>query len=212
MQDTRQHILEILKDRGQATVDEIVTELRKRRGDITPVTVRHHLKELRKEDLITAPELSHRNAPGRPQHVYTLTERANECFPNNYQPLAVHLLNHLSSQLPPKEVNVILEGVACGMAADAHIPAVSLPERLDLVVDYLNQHGYNAQWEHHPDGFVLQTTNCPYHHIASATQTTLCDMDMRLVASLLGIVPRLIGRISAGDKSCAYMIPEPSGV
>jgi predicted ArsR family transcriptional regulator len=207
MQDTRRHILEILKDRGQATVDDIVTELRKRRGDITPVTVRHHLTRLQEDNLITTPELRHRSAPGRPQHVYTLTEQANECFPNNYQPLAAHLVAQISTLLPPKEVNVILEGVAVQMAVDAAVPEGSLSERLDFVVNYLNQHGYNAQWEAHPDGYILRTNNCPYHHI-SAVNHSLCEMDMRLMASLLGVIPRLMERISSGDKSCSYMIPE----
>ena len=82
-----------------------------------------------------------------------------------------------------------------------------MPERLDCVVSYLNTHGYNAQWETHDEGYVLRTTNCPYHHIAETTQT-LCEMDMRLIASLLGgIVPRLLERMSGGGASCAYLVP-----
>src|SRR4030095_8036404 len=112
MQDTRQHILDILKEHGEATVDDIVVELQKRRGNITAVTVRHHLTRLQDEQLITNPQLRHRSAPGRPQHIYMLTEQAHDYFPNNYQPLATKLLESLSEVLPPNQVNVILEGVA----------------------------------------------------------------------------------------------------
>ncbi len=206
MQETRQYILNILKERGEATVDDIVADLRKRRGAITAVTVRHHLARLQEEDLITTPQLRHRNAPGRPQHVYTLTDAAKEYFPNNYRPLAAHLVEQLVTHLPPRQINVILEGVAERMAADADVGDLPLPERLDLVVDYLNQHGYTARWEHHPEGYLLQTTNCPYHHIAN-NNPALCEMDMRLVASLLGVVPRLQSRMSRGDSACAYVIP-----
>lgn len=206
MQETRQHILDILKERGAATVDDIVDDLRRRRGEITAVTVRHHLSRLQDENLITTPQLRHRNAPGRPQHIYTLTEEAKEYFPNNYKPLASHLIEQLATQLPPRQVNVILEGVADRMAADANIGDVPLPERLKLAVEYLNQHGYKAHWEKHPDGFLLQTTNCPYHHI-SENNTALCEMDMRLVSSILGVVPRLLSRMSRGDHACAYIIP-----
>jgi predicted ArsR family transcriptional regulator len=206
MQDTRRHILDILKDHGEATVDDIVDELQKRRGNITAVTVRHHLAKLQDERLITTPEFRHRTAPGRPQHIYKLTEEAKDHFPNNYQPLATQLIEQLREHLPPKQVNVILEGVADQMAIDAGIPDVPLLERLDRVVQYLNEHGYNAHWEPHNDGYVLRTTNCPYHHVAETSQS-LCEMDMRLIASLLGIVPRLLERISDGDSSCAYMIP-----
>ena len=81
MQETRQHILEILREIGQATVDDVVRALCERRGEITAVTVRHHLTRLQEDGLITAPELRHRNTPGRPQHVYKLTEKAQQHFP-----------------------------------------------------------------------------------------------------------------------------------
>jgi predicted ArsR family transcriptional regulator len=207
MQDTRRHILDILKERGEATVDDIVAELQKRRGNITAVTVRHHLMRLQDEQLITTPQLRHRSAPGRPQHIYMLTDQAHNHFPNNYQPLATKLLERLCEDLPPKQVNVILEGVADQMAKEASIPQTTLSERLDCVVTYLNTHGYNAQWETRADGYVLRTNNCPYHHVAETTQT-LCEMDMRLIASLLGgVVPRLMERMSVGGASCAYLIP-----
>lgn len=210
MQETRQHILEILYETGQATVDDIVNELRKRRGDITAVTVRHHLARLQQEELITAPQLRHRSSPGRPQHVYALTDKARDYFPNNYQRLAAGLLRQIQAQLPPEGVNVILEGVAAEMAAEAQISDAPMQERLQQVVTYLNEHGYNADWEPVDGGYVLHTANCPYHQISQQTDT-LCHLDMRLVASLLGVVPRRISRISEGESSCAYLIPEDNG-
>jgi predicted ArsR family transcriptional regulator len=209
MQDTRRLILDILKQHHEAAVDEIVDELRRRRGDITAVTVRHHLSLLQKEGLISTPQLRHRSAPGRPQYIYSLTEMAKDYFPNDYQFLAARLVEQIQ-QLPLKQANVILEGVADQMAAAAYIENNSLAQRLNQVVEYLNEHGYNAQWEKHSEGYVLRTNNCPYHHISERTQS-LCEMDMRLVASLLGVVPRLMERISGGDSSCAYLIPEKPG-
>jgi predicted ArsR family transcriptional regulator len=207
MQDTRRHILDILKERGQSTVDDIVEELQKRRGNITAVTVRHHLTRLQEEQLITAPQLKHRSAPGRPQHVYMITDEAKEHFPNNYQPLVTRLLEQLGEHLPQNQVNVIFEGVADQMAAEACILEAPLQERLNQVVSYLNEHGYNAHWEKHLDGYVLRTINCPYHHISEKNQS-LCEMDMRLIASLLGVVPRMMERIAIGNSSCAYLIPD----
>lgn len=208
MQETRQHILEILHIKGQATVDELVGELRDRRGDtITAVTVRHHLNELLRGKLITTPELKHRNSPGRPQHIYTLTADARQFFPNNYQPLIESLLQQISQQFSSGEVNVILEGVADRMAANAQVPNVALPEKLRLAVEYLNKHGYDANWQQTDDGYELRTNNCPYHHIATASNSALCDMDMRLVASLIGVVPRLLSRASSGGSNCSYWIP-----
>lgn len=210
MQQTRRYILDILKERGEATVDDLVAGLRHLRGDaITAVTVRHHLNELLKENLITNSQPRHRTAPGRPQHIYTLTEESKAFFPNNYRPLATNLLEQICLQLPPKEVNVILEGVAGRMAAQANIPDMPLKSRLDMAVNYLNEHGYNAHWEEISEGYILRTNNCPYHDIAQSNHN-LCEMDMRLIAALIGLVPRLISRVTAGDASCAYMIPIPA--
>jgi predicted ArsR family transcriptional regulator len=207
MQETRRYILNILRERGQATVDDIVEELRKRRGTITAVTVRHHLLRLQEEELITSPELRRRSTPGRPQHVYSLTEKAKEHFPNNYQRLASSLMAQVSQHLPPEGVNVIFEGIATCMADEACIPALPLKERLDLVVTYLDEHGYEATWEANDEGYILHTSNCPYHHINTNSNFALCEMDIRLISSLLNVVPRRISSLTAGDAACSYLIP-----
>jgi len=206
MQETRSHILDILRQRGQATVGDIVDDLQKRRGSLTAVTVRHHLMRLQEQDLITSPELRRRSSPGRPQYIYALTEKAKGLFPNNYQRLAAGLLSQLQKQLPPEGVNVILEGVADSMAFEALIPDAPIADRLDVVVEYLNKNGYEASWERETDGYLLVTSNCPYHGLHDAAGT-LCQMDMRLVSTLLGIVPRRISRITEGDAACSYLIP-----
>ncbi len=206
MQETRRFILEILRQRRQATVDEIVEELHKRRGTITAVTVRHHLKLLQEEELITSPELRRRTSPGRPQYIYMLTDKAREQFPNNYQQLAEGLLEQMQKHLPPAGVNVILEGVADHMAGEACIPEGDITERLDAAVNYLTERGYDAYWDQGVDGYVLYTSNCPYHQM-SEHNTTLCEMDLRLVSSLLSVVPRRITHVIAGDETCSYLIP-----
>ncbi|NWF71371.1 MAG: ArsR family transcriptional regulator [Chloroflexi bacterium] len=207
MQETRQYILEILREHGEATVDDIVAYLQRRRGKITPVTVRHHLLRLQQENLITEPQLRHRSTPGRPQHVYALTEKANAHFPNNYQHLALSLLEQLRQHMPPQNINVILEGVADSMAQEARMPNLPLPQKMDVAVEYLSSRGYEAFWERNDEGFILHTSNCPYHEIARENHT-LCDMDMRLIAALMGVVPRRVGHVINGDATCAYLIPD----
>ncbi len=58
MQATRQRILEILKERHTATVEELAKEL-----ELTPVTIRHHLDILRSEGLVQAPQVKRRDTP-----------------------------------------------------------------------------------------------------------------------------------------------------
>src|SRR5260221_14594908 len=107
MQQTRREILEVLHERGEATVDELVEALKTRiNHEITAVTVRHHLDVVRSEGLVQRPEIRRRNAPGRAQHVYALSERALEQSPNNYQNLAANVLTQIKTMLLPGEINV----------------------------------------------------------------------------------------------------------
>jgi len=208
MQETRRYILDILRQHGQFTVDGIVEILRNHYGkEITAVTVRHHLGILQQEGLITEPELRHRTTPGRPQHVYMLTEKAHQLFPNNYQQLVATLLAQLQTELPPDGINVIFEGVADRMASAVVMPEVSPVQRMDIVVQYLTQQGYDAYWESCEQGFILHTRNCPYHQLSKHNEA-LCTMDLRLISTLVGAVPRRLARVSDGDSTCAYLVPD----
>jgi DeoR family transcriptional regulator, suf operon transcriptional repressor len=206
VQHTRQHILEILREQGEATVDELVAELEKRiQHGITAVTVRHHLDVLRSERMVTEPAIRRRRTPGRPRYVYTLTDKAHEQFPNDYQTLVKNLIGQMKATLPPPSVNVIMEGAADQMIVQANVPETTIERRLDYVVEYLNQHGYEASWQPCPDGFILSTRNCPYHQVA-IEHGELCVMDMRLISGLVGSVPRMLGRIAENHDSCDYLI------
>ena len=94
MQATRQSILNILKERGQTTVEQLSDELK-----LTPVTIRHHLDILRSEGLVEAPKVQRRQSPGRPQHIYTLTEHAANYFPKNYVAFADLTLQELRERV-----------------------------------------------------------------------------------------------------------------
>jgi predicted ArsR family transcriptional regulator len=210
MQETRQNILDILRIQGSSTVEGIVNALQTRwERDITAVTVRHHLNVLQSEGYITQPEILYRSTPGRPQHVYTLTDKAHQLFQHNYPELMTKLLQQIRTVLPTQGVNVILEGIADNMALNSNIPnlkEIDWEQRLTLVLQYLNQQGYSASTECHTDGLILHTYNCPYHQVAQQDDT-LCSVDLRLISTLLGVVPRRLSRISQGDESCAYLIP-----
>ena len=208
MQTTRKQILEVLNEQRTATVQEIVIELQKRRGDnLTAVTVRHHLNLLQQQNYITTTGCRHHSKPGRPQHVYCLTEQARQYMPANYAVLADNLLRNVQHNVPQSTFNVILEGVADEMADCAAIPDdLPMQQRLEAVVDFLNQHGYTARYEATNDGYILHTYNCPYHQVATKGHS-LCQMDLRLITSLLGRVPRRISLITDGDASCGYFVP-----
>ncbi len=203
MQKTRQRIIEYLKRHGQATVDELSEAL----DHLTAVTVRHHLNVLRREGLVAPPEIQHRRTPGRPKYVYRLTEKAEALFPHNVSTLTGHLLSEVKNLLDAQQIDVLFEAIAERMAES--IPpgpeGEPMDARLERLVAYLNEQGYEAHWEPHPEGFVLYTSNCPYRGV-SEEHEELCTMDMHYISRALGKIPRRLEHLMEGSFSCAYLI------
>ncbi len=203
MQATRQRILEILKERGEATVEELSQAL-----GLTSVTVRHHLEILQGRGLVEAPTVRRRRAPGRPQYVYTLTEAASEHFPKDYQRLASLMIAQIRDHLSSEELHALMEGMADGIAADAPAPSPDAPlsERLKAVAEFLTDRGYIAHWEEGDNGsYYLYTHNCPYHRVARE-HPEVCAMDEALLTRLLGISPTQLTWVVRGDDRCTYRI------
>src|SRR3990172_7910013 len=117
MHSSRQRILDILKERGATTVEQLSQDL-----GLTTVTVRHHLDILRSEGLVGDPQIHHRATPGRPQYSYALTSRASEVFPTNYANLARQLLEEVKARASQDDLLVIFQGVSACMMASAPLP------------------------------------------------------------------------------------------
>ncbi len=202
MQATRQRILEILKERHAATVEELAHEL-----ELTPVTVRHHLDILRSEGLIQAPQVRRRDSPGRPQHVYALTEAADAYFPKNYAGFTNLMLHEMRDQVEPEKMRSILDGMATRLAAQvpAAAPAETLPQRMDRVVSFLNSQGYEARWEPTDGGCLVHAHNCPYHDVARENVEP-CVMDATLIAQLTGSTPQRVQWSFGEANYCTYLI------
>lgn len=204
MQKTRQKILEFLRKRQEATVDDLSDAL----GNLTAVTIRHHLDVLREEGFVAEPEVLHRDTPGRPKYVYRLTSRADGFFESNIDNLTNHIISEMKDMLPEQQFNVIFDGVATRMASEMDGVDLdgSLQDRIIRVVAHLSEQGYQADWEESAQGYLLHTTNCPYNKVASE-HGELCQLDMRYISKLLGVVPRQVSSMQDGAETCSYLIP-----
>lgn len=205
MQATRESILTILKEQGQATVRDLSQTL-----GLTPVTVRHHLDILRGEGLVGAPVARRRKTPGRPQYVYRLTDEASSFFPKRYGQLAGMILEELRDCLSESEVNRILRHVGERIASRADLPTENgFEARLNAAVDFLDRLGYMAQQEKKGDGYLIHIANCPYEQVANQ-DPAICALDLSLLTHLLGTPPRRIAWAAAGDRQCTYAVQAPA--
>lgn len=201
MQSTRERILNILKERGQATVDELSQEL-----GLTAVTVRHHLDILRGEGLIAPPLTRRRKTPGRPQYAYTLADKASTFFPKRYGQLAHLILEEVRACLPPEAVEQMMERIGERIASQA-APASpdNLEARLTAAVEFMNGLGYMARWERDGNAYLLHAINCPYEHV-SLQDDEICSIDLTLLTHLLGVSPERTSWTAHGDSHCTYAI------
>jgi len=205
MHETRKQILDVLGSLGVATVDQIVDEIRQNtEREISAVTVRYHLGILQHEGVIDDPKHLERTSRGRPQHTFSLTPRPNEPQ-KNYAEVLLKLF-----QAEGGGDAGIMAKIGTQIAQESsHFHDLPVVERFDAVIGYLNQRGYSASWEMAQRGFVLTTSNCPYHDIANQTEH-LCVMDMSLIAGLIGAQPQRLTRIAGGDTACSYWFDLPS--
>jgi predicted ArsR family transcriptional regulator len=209
MQATRERILNILKEHGHATVKELSVTL-----DLTTVTIRHHLDTLRRENLVAAPTVRHRKAPGRPQHVYTLTEEASGYFPKRYERLIDLLLEEVHTRLSKGEIEDVMTHIGKRIADEAFIPAdAGFEERITIAVGFMDDRGYMASWEKsHNSDYVVHIANCPYESVARR-HGEVCEIDHTLLTELLGPMLADINRIIEPPHHCTYVIrPVERGV
>lgn len=206
MQETRQRILEIIKRRGQATVDDLSREL-----ELTAVTIRHHLEILRRGGAIAPPRVVRKGGPGRPQHVYRLAEEADDLFPKSYDRLSEVLLAELEERLPAGEMENLANSVARRLAADANLPdGEGFEARMAAALDFMNGMGYLASLEKNEDGrTVIRIANCPYGRVAYR-HPPVCEIGARMVAELAGVDVHALERQIEKLGRCTYLLPPVS--
>jgi DeoR family suf operon transcriptional repressor len=207
MQSTRQEIMAILKEEGQATVEDLAQRL-----ELTPMTIRHHLNVLQAQNLVVASTVHRSKKVGRPRLVYTLTDAADELFPQSYGQLARHLMSEVKQTMGQDEAEAILRRVAERVASEAPPPVEGQPfeQRLDQVIEFMHEQGFLSRWEESEDGYVITNINCPYRHV-SREHDEVCIMDTEILTTLLGVAPQRLSSMRTGEPSCTFLlVPEES--
>jgi DeoR family transcriptional regulator, suf operon transcriptional repressor len=205
MQSTRQEILSILREQKQATVEDLAEQL-----ELTPMTIRHHLNVLQAQNLVVASKVRRSKKVGRPRLIYTLTEDADDLFPQGYGRLARQLVTEVKETVGEEGVEAMFRRMAERVAGDAPPGEAgqTFEERLDQVSDFLDQQGFLSRWEKTDDGYVLMNVNCPYRRV-SRQHGEVCILDTELIRRLLGVEPERLSSMRAGEAACAFLLRPP---
>jgi predicted ArsR family transcriptional regulator len=204
MHPTRQRIIGLLKEKEEATVDDLAMEV-----NMTPMAVRYHLNVLQANNLITSPAVRPQSGPGRPQQVYRLTEAADELFPEDYHSLTNYLLDELDVQLEKKNLAKIFSNIADRLANEAPPPKKNqtFEERLDETIAFLSRKGFVIDWEANGEFYRIHTHSCPYRHVVRDHQE-ICSLDKQVISTMLKVTPTRTACFATGDDHCTYQIPK----
>lgn len=210
MQSTKGQILAFLKRTSGSTVEEVANVL-----GLARMTVRQHLATLERDDLVQTHEVRRRT--GRPHHLYSLTDKAEENFPKRYDRLALMLMREitmldaqeLQGLSPSEKQGLLLSRLADRMAGDyaSAVEGKPLPQRVELVTDILQQEGGFAEWRKSAGGYEISDYNCAYRRVAEVNDQ-LCSWHLRFLSTLLGCEVRGDSLISEGAGHCRFVVNE----
>lgn len=200
---TREVILRTIKQRHQATVDELAEA-----AGVSPVTVRHHLNSLQADSLLVSDSV--RRKVGRPYHVYSLSEKGNELFPKRYARLSTRLLEELKRQFPSEVVRDLFQNVVDDIVAEqrSEFEHLDFEERLTFLIDLLAEEGFLARWEKEDGKYHLIEYSCPYISLGKE-HTEICTFDKELIISVMGADVEQHGCMLTGSQCCEFSITPP---
>lgn len=201
---TKQDILEYLLKHGQAIAQELATAL-----DISPQAVRRHLKDLQSEGLILYQSVS--AGTGRPQHIYHLSPKGREKFPNQYDRFVLSFLDTLVENLGYEQAGEILQQHWQKKSIDYRekLGGGNLIDRVAKLVELRRQEGYMADYhpmEGHNDKFILTEHNCAISQVATSFPA-VCGHELEMFAAALEDcqVERTHWLVD-GEHQCGYLI------
>lgn len=204
MQATRQEILDILKRRGSASVDELARDL-----GLTSMCIRQHLSVLERDALVMSHE--ERQRLGRPRNIYALTERAEELFPRSYHLLLDWVLEEIEAMDGEDKIKQLVERLANRLYRQHAIEmnGKNLEEKVASLAGLLSNAGSLADWEKTADGYLLHEHNCRYHRVA-LRHRQICRLELLFLGKLFGTEVEMSECLLDEGPRCTYKIMSPA--
>ena len=198
---TKEEILVMLKTAGSLTVSDISKEL-----GITEMAVRRHLNTLERDELIKSTLV--RQAMGRPTHLYSLTEKAEDKFPKTYRDLAKDILDEIAEAEGMDKIDTLFEKREERIRSrylSKMNTTTDLAEKVKSLVNIQNEKGYMVELQETEDEFLVIEKNCPISEIAK-DYGQACEGEKKLFENVLSVKVDSVQCMTRGDRSCIYAI------
>ena len=168
----------LLKNKAGMTADELSAQL-----TITRNAVRQHLAALENDGLVKKSVT--RASGGRPEQLYVLTDKGNECFPRHYAWFAQLLLQSVQQESGAEGLSERLStmGAQVGKQLRVQYPElVSRGEITQKLSEVMDQLGYNARSAGGEKEEVIEADNCVFHTLA-LMNPIICKFDLALLSA-----------------------------
>lgn len=209
VESTRQTILNIIRRRRQATVEDLTKEL-----GLAPATVRRHLDILARDGHVEVAQV--RRKTGRPHYVFSLSEAGEELFPKHYVRTTNRLIEEviaLTAEETSGRSGADLADIVFGKMAQRlaqrigpRIHGSTLAERVQATTEALAEEGIVFDVEPVDGNYLLVGHGCPCPKVVSQ-HGQVCAHDQRLLSLLLAADVTYVEPNSVGQEGyCAYRV------
>ncbi|ADG79114.1 Putative transcriptional regulator OS=Tsukamurella paurometabola (strain ATCC 8368 / DSM / CCUG 35730 / CIP 100753 / JCM 10117 / KCTC 9821 / NBRC 16120/ NCIMB 702349 / NCTC 13040) OX=521096 GN=Tpau_2510 PE=4 SV=1 [Tsukamurella paurometabola] len=204
--DTRDAVVALLMNRGQATAADIGEAL-----GITTTAVRRHLDNLLEAgDVTVAPPsgLAGRGR-GRPAKEFLLTSSGRRRLGQGYDALAVDALRALRDVGGDEAVRAFARRRAeQAISADTISPTESADpvDGARRIAAALSEAGFSADAREVGNGVQICQHHCPVSEVA-AEFPELCEAEISAIEQALGTHVQRLATIANGDRACTTHVP-----
>ncbi|MGE3074461.1 MAG: helix-turn-helix transcriptional regulator [Dehalococcoidia bacterium] len=196
----RQALISALKEYGSGTVEQLAQS-----ANLLPGTTRQHLLALEIEGLVSFDRVRH--GQGRPLHVFRLTPRADELFPQRYAHVAISIIESIEQETPELADRIMERFFAEQFHAPEGTAENSDPSAsLRTLANMAESNGFVPRLDLEGGLAHLTFRHCPLLKVAE-THSRLCDAECEALKRALpgASLVRTAHRLN-GDDTCRYEI------
>jgi DeoR family suf operon transcriptional repressor len=211
----RAEVLLELKRAQPLTAKELAERL-----DVSANAIRHHLKELEADALVTYGR--EQRGVGAPTYAYRLSPQGEGIFPKRYEQTLTGLLDRVAEKQGREAAVAMFEDLYADLERrlQAELQGVGPERRLEAVARVMNDAGYMAEAAAGVagTGFRLAEHNCAIRAVAER-YPEVCAAEAKFLQAVLAASVERTAHIVNGCNACEYAItfgaspaaPEPPG-
>jgi len=196
----RGEILLALKRAQPLTARELALKL-----GVSPNAVRHHLKELEAESLVSYGR--EQRGVGAPTFAYRLSAQGEALFPKRYEQTLTDLLDRMAEKQGREAAVGMFEELYADLTRrlQAELDGVAPERRVEAVARVMNEAGYMAEADGQGGVFRLAEHNCAIRAVAERFPE-VCAAEAKFLRAVLTASVERTAHIVSGCNACEYAI------